>query len=285
MGREVRTVLEGISFGEAPRWREGALYVSDIHADRVLRVDPDAGSYETVVQLDKPVSGLGWLPDGRMLVVSMHDRKVLRQETSGEMVEHADLSGIATWHANDMVVALDGSAYVGNFGFQITPVRAQPCTAAIARVSPSGGVTVAASGLWFPNGMVITPDGRTMIVAESAARQLTAFDVTEAGTLTNPRVWGRMSGAQLPDGICLDAEGFLWVASPPTREVVRMGMGGVILERLECEQEAIACMLGGADRRTLFILTAQGRDPQWCRTHHSARILAARVEVPGVGWP
>ena len=283
--RKVYTVVDGISFGEAPRWRDGALYLSDIHADRVLRVNPAEGTYEVVVQLQKPVSGLGWLPDGRMLVVSMHDRKVLRQEPNGELVEHADLSSIATWHANDMVVAPDGTAYVGNFGFQITPVRAPPRTAAIARISPMGSVSTAVDGLWFPNGMVIAPDGRSLVVAESAARRLSVLEITDAGALVNQRVWGQMSANQLPDGICLDAQGTIWIASPPSREVVRMREGGEVLERIELDQEAIACMLGGADRRTLFILTAESRDPDWCRENHTARVLAVQVEAPGAGLP
>ena len=283
--RKVTTVIEGLSLGEAPRWRDGALYLSDIHADRVLRVNPERGTYEVLIQWDKPVSGLGWLPDGRLLVVSMHDRRVLRQEPDGNIVEHADLGGIATWHTNDMVVAPDGTAYVGNFGFQIAPVRARARTAAIARISPTGSVSIAADGFWFPNGMVITPDGRSMVVAESAARRLSVLDITDAGTLTNPRVWGEMAPNQLPDGICLDAQGAIWIASPTSHEVVRMRCGGEILERIELPQEAIACMLGGADRKTLFILTADSHDPEWCRRHHSARVLAVQVEVPGAGWP
>jgi sugar lactone lactonase YvrE len=284
MTRKILTVIAGISFGEAPRWRDGALYLSDIHADRVLRVNP-AGTFEVVAQLQKPVSGLGWLPDGRMLVVCMHERKVLRQEPNGAMVEHADISSVATWHANDMVVAADGTAYVGNFGFQITPVRAPPRTAAIACITPEGNVSIAADGLWFPNGMVISPDGRTMIVAESAARRLSAFDITQPGTLANPRVWGQMGSHEVPDGICLDAEGAIWIASPPSRAVLRMREGGEIIERIEFEQEAIACMLGGPDRSTLFVLTAASRDPRWCRSNHTARVLAVRVDVPGAGWP
>lgn len=278
------TVVEGISFGEGPRWRAGCLYISDVHADRILRIHP-AGGYDVVAQFEMPVSGLGWLPDGRMLVVSMHDRKILRQEANGEFVEHADISHIATWHANDMVVAADGTAYVGNFGFQIAPVRKEPCTAAIAKITTAGATSIAATGLWFPNGMVITADGRTLVVAESAAKSLSAFDIAEDGTLVNQRLWGKMDPYQLPDGICLDAEGAIWIASPPSREVVRMREGGEVVERIALEQEGIACMLGGEDRRTLFILTAQQRDPDWCRNNHTARVLAVRVEIPGVGLP
>ena len=277
-------LIEGISFGEAPRWRDGALYLSDIHADRVLRVS-QKGTYEVLLQLQSPVSGLGWLPDGRMLIVCMHERKILRQEPAGELVQHADISSIATWHANDMVVAADGTAYVGNFGFPISPVRAEPRATAIARISPTGSVSAAAEELWFPNGMVITPNGRTLVAAESAARRLSAFDVTDEGTLINRRVWCQMAQNQLPDGICLDAEGAIWIASPPSREVVRMREGGEILDRIEVEQEAIACMLGGADRTTLFILTAESHDPDWCRKNHTARVLTVQAEVPGVGLP
>lgn len=276
--------MEGISFGEAPRWRHGSLYVSDIHANRILRVDP-TGSYQVIEQFDAPISGLGWLPDGRMLVVSMHDRKVLRREPDGRFAVHGDLSGIATWHANDMIVALDGTAYVGNFGFRIFPVREEPRSAAIAKIAPSGACSVAATGLMFPNGMVIGENGRTLIVAESAARRLSAFDIADDGRLVNQRLWGRMAPDELPDGICLDADGAIWIASPPSRQIVRMREGGEIVERIALEQEAIACMLGGEDRRTLFMLTAEARDPEWCRRHHTARVLATRVEVPGAGLP
>jgi sugar lactone lactonase YvrE len=238
-----------------------------------------------IAQFKGPVSGLGWLPDGSMLVVSMNDRKVLRQEADGQLVVHSDLADIATWHANDMVVAADGTAYVGNFGFRIFPTREEARPAAIAKIAPSGGTSVAASGLWFPNGMVISESGRTLVVAESAARRLSAFDIAEDGNLVNQRVWGQMAPDQLPDGICLDAEGAIWVASPPSREVVRMREGGEIIERISLEQDAIACMLGGEDRRTLFILTAESRDPEWCRLNYKARVLMTRVEVPGVGLP
>jgi sugar lactone lactonase YvrE len=280
----LNTLVDGIAFGEAPRWHDGSLYLSDIHADRVLRVGPNGG-YEVVATFDGPTSGLGWLPDGRMLVVSMNDRRVLRLEADGCFVEHADLSGIATWHANDMVVAADGTAYVGNFGFAIFPERAEPCQAAIARIAPDGATSVAAEGFWFPNGMVITPGGETLIVAESGTRLLTALDIAQDGALVNRRLWGQLREGQLPDGICLDAEGAIWIASPPSREIIRMAQGGVVLETIATDQEAIACNLGGEDRRTLFILTAEGRDPDQCRARHTARVLATVVEVPGAGRP
>lgn len=284
ISRELVSVVEGICFGEAPRWRHDCLYVSDMYAGRILRVHP-AGGYDVVAEFDTPVSGLGWLPDGRMLVVSMYDRKVLRQEADGQFVQHADISHIATWHANDMVVAADGTAYVGNFGFQIAPIRLPARAAAIARITPDGVTSIAATGLWFPNGMVITPDGRTLVVVESAEKRLSAFDIADDGGLVNQRIWGQMDPNQLPDGICLDAEGAIWIASLSSREVVRMREGGEVLERIALEQEGIACMLGGEDRKTLFIMSAERRDPDWCRMNRTARVLAVEVDTPGVGWP
>ncbi len=284
MDPRLRVLLEGISFGEAPRWRDGWLYLSDMHADRVVRVSP-SGELDIVAEFEGPVSGLGWLPDGRLLVVSMIDRRVLRQEADGRIVLHADIADIATGPANDMVVAADGTAYVGNFGFELFPVMGTPRTAVIARVTPDGGVAIAAEEFWFPNGMVITPDEKTLIVAESGAKLLTATDIADDGSLVNRRLWGSMAEDQLPDGICLDVEGAIWIASPPSREVVRMTQGGSVIDRMSTGQEAIACMLGGEDGRTLFIMTAEGRDPQWCRQNKTARILATTVDVPGAGRP
>jgi sugar lactone lactonase YvrE len=282
--RNVLTLHSNLSFGEAPRWRDGeGLYVSDIHAHRVLLLGLDGG-LSAIAAFEGPVSGLGWLPDGRLLVVSMHDRRLLRRDQDGVFRTHGDLSEIATWHANDMVVAADGTAYVGNFGFPLTPVR-EVRPAHLAKVTPEGGVSIAASDLLFPNGAVITPDGRTLIVGESAGRRLTAFTIDAEGGLKARREWAAMPDGAFPDGICLDAEGAIWVASPPTREVLRMKEGGEILERIATEQMAIAPMLGGRDRRTLFICTANSTDPDACKAEPTARILAVDVEVPGAGLP
>lgn len=283
MTRTLKTLISDLAFGEAPRWREGRLFFSDIHADRVMTYHPEHG-LEVVATFDGPVSGLGWLPDGRMLVVSMHDRKVLRENPEGGFVEHADLSQVATWHANDMVVAANGDAYVGNFGFALTP-PIEVKLAHLARVTPTGEVSIAASDLLFPNGTVITPDGRTLVIGESGMRSLTAFDLGADGALTNRRNWASLPDDAFPDGICLDAEGAIWVASPPTREVLRVREGGEILERITTEQEAIACMLGGADGKTLFICTAQTTDPESCRQNRTARLLSVQVDVPGAGRP
>jgi sugar lactone lactonase YvrE len=277
------TLAADLFFGEAPRWREDSLYFSDMHSHRVMAWRP-SGELEVVAVFEGPVSGLGWLPDGRMLVVSMHDRRLLRREPDGTFVEHADLSAIATWHANDMVVAQNGTAYVGNFGFSLEP-PGEFRRASLACVSPLGAVTVAAADLSFPNGAVIAPDGRSLIVAESAARRLTAFDLSPAGLLSNRRPWAVLPQGAFPDGICLDADGGVWAASPSSHEVLRIRQGGEILARIATEQQAIACMLGGDDRRTLFICTAESTDPEACKARQTARLLSIRVEVAGAGWP
>lgn len=278
-----QTILEGLAFGEGPRWRDGALWFSDMHAQEVVRMTPD-GVRSTAARFDGPVSGLGWLPDGRMLVVSMADKQVLRQEADGAFVLHGDLSDIATGLANDMVVDAHGNAFIGNFGFSLHPPE-QPRPAKLARVTADGAVSVAADDMMFPNGMIITPDGKTLIAGESFSRVLTAFDLDARGGLSNRRIWSGLPDKALPDGICLDAEGAVWVASPSTSEVLRVREGGEVLARVPTEQLAIACMLGGEDRRTLYILTAASTDPAICRTERSARVLALRVDAPGAGQP
>src|SRR5271169_96728 len=176
---EFTTLISGLSFTESPRWRDGRLYISDFYTQRVLAVAMD-GTAETVARVPQQPSGLGFLPDGRMLIVSMRDRKVLRREADGSLVEHADLSALASWHCNDMLVDHDGRAWVGNFGFDLN--GGPTCSTVLICVDPDGTARVVADGLGFPNGMVLTPDGRTLIVAESMMNRLTAFTVN-GGTL------------------------------------------------------------------------------------------------------
>jgi sugar lactone lactonase YvrE len=280
---KLETVSEGLSFGEAPRWHDGRLYFSDIHAHRVEVLGLD-GTRQTVATFDGPVSGLGWLPDGRLLVVSMHDKRVLRAEKDGSFEVHADISALATGFANDMVVASNGTAFVGNFGFSLHPPET-PRTAVLAKVSIDGSVSVAASDLEFPNGMVITPDGATIVVAESRGRRLTAFDLSPDGVLSNRRHWAALPDGAFPDGICLNEAGAIWVASPSSCEVLCMLEGGEVIDRIATRQQAIACMLGGASRKTLYILTAERRDPAFCRANYTARIEATTVAVAGAGLP
>ena len=279
--RSTEVLLEGLAFPEGPRWHDGVLWFSDMHSQRVMTVDLD-GNAETIVEVANDPSGLGWLPDGRLLVVSMRDRKLLRLDAGG-LREVADLSGIATHHCNDMVVDVRGRAYVGNFGAALDSGAAM-IPAAIALVDTDGSVRVAAEDLMFPNGAVITPDGRTFIVGESFAARLTAFDIEDDGSLTNRRLWAQLENA-LPDGCCLDAEGAIWVASPISAEVLRVREGGEVAERIAVDTQAIACMLGGDDRRTLFVLTAGTLDPAEAAQRRDGRIETVRVDVPGAGLP
>jgi len=191
-----------------------------------------------------------------------------------------------------MVVDGSGRAYVGNFGFDLEAFAARAAqgerdtatTAALARVDPDGSVTVAADGLEFPNGTVITPDGSTLIIAETFGRRLSAFDVGSDGNLSNRRVWAEL-GRRAPDGICLDADGCVWVANAVAPECLRVAEGGEIVDRIETDAPCFACMLGGPDRTTLFILTAPESAPDEVRTERRGRILAASVATPGAGWP
>jgi sugar lactone lactonase YvrE len=199
------------------------------------------------------------------------------------LVEHADLSSLATFHCNDMVVDDQGRAYVGNFGSDLA-LGGLPDPAALILVTPDGAIRQVAEDLLFPNGAVITPDGNTLIVGESFGARLTAFDIDSDGSLSNRRVWAQLSGA-IPDGCCLDAEGALWVASPPTREVLRVREGGEVSDRIVIEQFAIACMLGGDDRRTLFVLSAPHLEAEECLKLRGGRVETLEVEVPGAGLP
>lgn len=285
------TVAEGIYFGEGPRWHDGRLWFSDFHAHAVRSMD-EHGAIRTELEIDDQPSGLGWLPDGRLLVVSMRKRQLLRLDPDGPKL-HADLSDVATWLANDMVVDALGRAYVGNFGFDldrelhargVESVLADHPTATLARVDPDGRVHAAASGLHFPNGSVITLDGRTLIVAETLAMRLTAFDLAADGSLSHRRVWAPV-GQRAPDGICLDANGHVWVANALAPECVLVAPGGEIVATVETDQPCYACMLGGADRRTLYALTAPSSVAALVATAPQGRIASARVATPGAGWP
>ncbi len=281
MAGPLKTLLEGLAFPEGPRWRDGELYFSDMHFHEVVAMKPD-GSRRTHFKHNDAVSGLGWLPDSRMLVVSMIDRRLLRLE-DGKAVQHADLSGIATGNVNDMVVDATGRAYVGNFGYEFP--NGEPKAAKMARVDANGTTSVAADELMFPNGTVITPDGRTLIVGESMAGRLTAYDIGADGALSNRRVWAQLPGGAVPDGICLDADGAIWVASPSTNNAIRVREGGQILDQVEADRGVYACMLGGADKKTLYLLTAKSTDPDECRALKSGRIEAAQVDAAGAGLP
>lgn len=281
MDAKAEILLDGLAFPEGPRWRDGRLYFSDMHDLCVRRVDL-AGRSEVVVEVPAAPSGLGWLPDGRMLVVSMQDRRLLRLEPQG-LVLHADLSQLASYHCNDMVTDARGRSYVGNFGYDLL-AKAPQREAEIVLVDAEGRARIAASGLRFPNGTVITPDGRTLIVGESGSACLTAFDVADDGSLSGRRPWALLERA-VPDGICLDAAGAIWVASPLGQQMLRVEEGGRVTHRLDVSRRAIACMLGGPDRRTLFCATSDSFEPEACRAARRGAIEVARVDVPGAGFP
>ena len=285
-------LCDGLHFGEGPRWHEGKLWFSDFYDHAVKTVDAK-GNVATMLAVAGQPSGLGWLPDGNMLVVSMLDRQVLRLDDD-QLVVHADLSAVAEFHCNDMVVDAVGRAYVGNFGFDLHGAERSDNFAAqlkayagatLARVDLDGSVHVAATALQFPNGAVISPDGRTLIVAETLASQLTAFDVADDGTLRNQRPWAKLARGVAPDGICLDADGAIWVADAIAPRCLRVGQGGEVLAEVATEQNCYACMLGGEDGRTLFMLTASDSHPDIASVNRTGKILTTTVPVGHAGRP
>lgn len=285
MPTSLTPVLDGLAFPEGPRWRDDRLWFSDMHSHRVMAFDPTTGASETIVEVPSRPSGLGWRPDGTLLVVSMTDRRLLAVDEAG-LREVADLSAVAPCDCNDMVVDAAGNAYVGNFGFDLHDPEADQRTTTLVLVSVDGEVRVAADDLFFPNGCVITPDGGTLIVGESFGACLTAFDVAVDGSLSGRREWARVRGA-VPDGICLDADGTVWMASPISHQVLRVAEGGEVLAEIRTsdERQPFACMLGGADGRTLYVCTAFESEPEECRRRLGGRIEAVDVDVPHAGLP
>jgi len=297
--RAIRTVLDGMSYLEGPRWHDGRLYVSDFYTGAIVAVDLDGGADpETVATVPEQPSGLGWMPDGSLLAVSMRDRRLLRFRDGGEPEVHADLSDLAPWHLNDMVVDSQGRAFVGNFGFDLMAGGAIR-SAAIVRVDADGTASVAADDLLFPNGTVITPDARTLIVAETLGGRLTAFDLGADGSLSNRRVWAELSpvvdtedmgellaaGGVAPDGTALDAEGCVWAADALGGRVLRVRQGGEVVEEIAPGTGVFACALGGAEGRTLVMCAAPSFAEHERRDTREAVLLACEVDVPRAGLP
>jgi sugar lactone lactonase YvrE len=281
--------LSGLFFGECPRWHDGRLWYSDFFDQTVFSVSPD-GERRVEVAFDGEPAGLGWLPDGRLLVNSRLDRAVYRREPDGSMVFHGSLEPWATWHANDMVVASNGQAYAGNFGFDLDGLyegTVQPSDigpTSVVRVDPDGTSCEAAPDLAFPNGMVITDDGATLIVAESMGGRLSAFDRAPDGTLGNRRAWAAPDKVA-PDGICLCADGSVWVANAFGPECIRVAEGGEVLERVTTSLPCFACMLGDDDRRTLYLVTALDSHAAKARAARNGSIEKVRTTVPGARLP
>ncbi|MES9943063.1 MAG: gluconokinase, GntK/IdnK-type [Candidatus Thiodiazotropha sp. 6PLUC2] len=265
---QTQLLLDGLMFPEAPRWRDGWLWFTDQHAQQVVRVNLQ-GESETIATLDDLPGGLGWLPDGRMLVVSMTKRQVLVL-VNGKLEPYADLSSLASFHCNDMLVDNLGRAYVGNFGFDLHGGAAQ-ATAELVMVEPDGKPRVVAEDLLFPNGCALSPNGSTLLVAETFASRISAFDVEADGSLTNRRIWAELNGAY-PDGIALDAQNNLWIAAPNLSRLLLVKQGGERLREIEPVGDPYACMVVGEKSSRLFITSSESDDPIEARSLRSGRI-------------
>jgi sugar lactone lactonase YvrE len=285
---KLQVLVDGLAFGEGPRWHDGRLYISDIHDHQVLAVDPDGGK-TVVARHDGPLSGLGWLPDGTLLVVAM-EGQVMRLDggEGGELAVHAAVRHLAAHGINDMIVHPEGWAYVGQFGYdREAGAKVQPSP--LIRVDPDGSVHRAAEDLLVANGMALTPDGATLVVAESAGMRLSAFTVGAGGTLSDRRVFADLPPGHAPDGMCIDVEGAAWVACVTTDWCLRVAQGGEVLDRIRVDEEGrhpVACVLGGPDRRTLYLLTATTYgEAEPSLQARAGRIEQVRVDVPGAGRP
>jgi sugar lactone lactonase YvrE len=281
-GSDPRILIDGLAMVESPRWHDGRLWFSHWGAEEVLAVDLE-GNCE-VAAPGRP--GLGWatewLPDGRLLVTG---ETLLRREPDGSFVVHADISNVCTRGCSEIVVDGRGNIYINSIEFDFLG-GGEPTGGVIALITPDGAVRRVAGDLAFPNGMVVTPDNATLIVGESFAARLTAFDIATDGTLTNRRTWAGNVG---PDGITMDADGAIWASSGTmTKDCARILEGGAVTHRIELDRDCFACMLGGPDRRTLFMMTAEWLGPDKideALARRTGRVLATEVNVPGVGWP
>jgi sugar lactone lactonase YvrE len=278
---EVSTLMTGLKFGESPRWRDGRFWVSDWGAHEIIAVDLE-GRNEVVVRDPSIPLCFDFLPDGRLVVMS--GQRILRLESDGSLATHADLAGLSKPGWNEIVVGGRGSAYVNAVGFDLM-AGADFVPGIIAMVSPNGSVRQVADGVAFPNGMAVTPDNSTLIVAESYGKKLTAFDIEADGGLSNRRVWADL-GDGVPDGICLDIENAVWYADVPNKRCVRVREGGKVLQTINLDRGCFACMLGGADRRTLLLVATEWRGPaSLADGQRTGQLLIVKAPAPGVGWP
>lgn len=296
--RAVTTLFEGGAFFEGPRWHDGTWWVSDFYRHTVSTIDTD-GNETVVVEVAAQPSGLGWLPDGSLVISSMKDHKVLRL-SGGELTELADLSGLAGGSLNDLVTDAAGHTYVGNFGFDLMG-GGDPAPADLIRVDPDGTVAVVATDLHFPNGSVITPDGTTLIVGETTGNRYTAFTIEADGSLTDRRTWATFGDlpvadtfvegmAQIkvaPDGCTLDAEGHIWAADALGNRCVRVAPGGEIVDEVTVPGGlgVYACQLGGADGRTLLLCSAPDFFEHNRVAAREAVLFTTTVDVPHAGLP
>jgi sugar lactone lactonase YvrE len=271
---ESNILLDGLKFPEGPRWHNGKLWFSDMEDHKIYTLDMK-GNLQIVLDRPNRVSGLGWLSDDSLIFVSMEDRHLLKLK-SAKLSEYADLSKLATFHLNDMIIDKKDRVYVGNFGFDyFNNATFKP--AELIMISPDGEPKIVAENMAFPNGIIITPDGKTIVVGETFAARLTAFDIQDDGSLANRRIWANLKSLA-PDGICLDEKGGIWVSAPGRHRVVRVLEGGETTHIVKVENDAYACMLGGPDRKRLFIATSD-------QTRTNGRIEYIDVEYAGAGLP
>ena len=274
-------LLSGLALGESPRWHDGRLWFSDWLAHEIVALDPQ-GRREVILHVDAMPFSIDWLPDGRLLIVSNADgRRLLRREPDGAVVTHADLGGLVDRPWNEIVVDGRGNAYVNSICFDLMGGE-EPAPGIIAVVAPDGTVRQLADGLAFPNGMAVTPDNSTLIVAESYAKRLTAYDIAADGGLSHRRVWADVDG--YPDGICLDADGAVWCAA--MSRCVRVAEGGQVLASVELDRSCFACALGGPDDRTLFVMAAEWTGPEGMTSRRrTGQVVAVAAPARGAGWP
>lgn len=279
---KLRTLMTGIALGESPRWHQGRLWFSDWGAQEVVAVDLE-GKSEVIARVQAFPFSIDWLPDGRLLVVSGSGGKLLRREPNSSLVAHADLTGLSGHRWNEIVVDGRGNVYVNNIGFDFPGGEFAPGT--IALVTLDGSARQVAEGVAFPNGMVVTPDNATLILAESYGKKLTAFDIAADGGLSNRRVWADL-GDGSPDGICLDATGAVWYGDVPNKRCVRVREGGEVLQTIALDRGCFACMLGGAGERTLFMMAAEWRgSTKMGEGGRTGQVLTIAAPAPRAGWP
>jgi len=281
---EMQILLTGVAMGESPRWHEHRLWFSDWGAQEIIAVDPKGNSEVVLpVAFGLPFS-IDWLPDGRLLVVSGREGLLLRQEPDGSLVTHADLRRLSAKGWNEIVVDGRGNAYVNGGAFD--PKTGEAAPGIIALIAPDGSTHEVADGIAFPNGMAVTPDNSTLMIAESHGKKLSAFDIARNGTLSNRRVWAALDG--FPDGICIDAENAVWYADVPNKRCVRVREGGEVLQTVELDRGCFACMLGGEDKRRLFLIAAEWRGMERMSEvarERTGQVLAIKAPAPGAGWP
>jgi sugar lactone lactonase YvrE len=282
--RSFETLADGGSFFEGPRWRDGRWWVSDFYRHTVSAIDPD-GTTEEVMTVEGQPSGLGWLPDGSLLVVSMRDRTVLRRAPDGTVGTYADIAPHCGGAANDLVVDAAGNTYVGNFGFDLMSGET-PQAANLVHIAPDGTVAVAAGDLMFPNGSVVTPDGSTLVVGETMGGRYTAFTIGAGGALSDRREWAALPGVA-PDGCTLDAEGCIWAADALANRLVRVAEGTGVVEEVPAPDGlgVYACMLGGPEGTTLLACVAPDYFEHNRAGAREAKLVTTTVDVPHAGLP